>query len=184
MILYPTSLRNCWISLVLQLGSHPKGALLLASDGLLYGTAEEGGDHNFGTVFRLNPENADFTVIHHFNGADGRWPVAELIEENPSLTGVSFDDRKSTMGIYPNPSNGDFKIILNVSPGSFDRLVVYDVLGNEVFSRILTSTLSAKPIEVNVSHRLQAGLYTLQLSGPAGLQTQKSSSNSIRLVIK
>jgi uncharacterized repeat protein (TIGR03803 family) len=63
-------------------GSRPRGGLLLASDGKLYGTTEMG--HNgvgLGTVFRVDTDGTDFETLHTFTGGnDGQDPVAPLVE--------------------------------------------------------------------------------------------------------
>lgn len=48
-------------------GGFPAGGLAQGYDGALYGAAESGGHHSFGTVFRLNPEGSEFSVLRHFN---------------------------------------------------------------------------------------------------------------------
>jgi len=61
-------------------GASPTGRLVLDKDGYLYGTTQTGGTHNQGTIFKIKPTGEDFTVVHHFNGANGRLPVAGLIQ--------------------------------------------------------------------------------------------------------
>ena len=61
-------------------GESPQAEVILASDGALYGTTSEGGLHGFGTIFRMTPQGADFTVLHDFTFADGARPFARLIE--------------------------------------------------------------------------------------------------------
>jgi uncharacterized repeat protein (TIGR03803 family) len=64
-------------------GRYPAAGLLLDEDGNLYGTTEEGGDANFGTVFKLAAGGSE-TVIHSFKGfpKDGEYPVAGLIRDD------------------------------------------------------------------------------------------------------
>jgi uncharacterized repeat protein (TIGR03803 family) len=64
-------------------GSVPHAALIVGSDGNLYGTAEYGGTNNAGTVFKVNT-NGVFTPLYSFrtNNIDGRRPEAALLEGN------------------------------------------------------------------------------------------------------
>jgi uncharacterized repeat protein (TIGR03803 family) len=62
-------------------GENPAG-LTVGSDGAIYGVTEGGGSSGFGTVFAMNPDSSEFRVLRSFlsTGADGRVPVAPLIE--------------------------------------------------------------------------------------------------------
>jgi uncharacterized repeat protein (TIGR03803 family) len=60
-------------------GSEPKGSLLRASDGNVYGTTASGGAFDAGTIFRLTPAGG-FAVVHSFDGTDGAHPQAGLIQ--------------------------------------------------------------------------------------------------------
>lgn len=56
--------------------------LIEASDGALYGTTSAGGSVDAGTVFKLNKDGRDYTVLHSFSSAnlDGFRPHAEVVE--------------------------------------------------------------------------------------------------------
>ena len=66
-------------------GSQPNG-LLQGSDGNFYGTTLVGGSNGFGTVFRINPDGGNYSVLHRFAGGyyygndDGRLPYGTLVE--------------------------------------------------------------------------------------------------------
>ena len=62
-------------------GAGPQAALVVGSDGNLYGTTSSGGANNAGTVFRLTPAGQE-TVLHTFGSAgDGASPYAGLTED-------------------------------------------------------------------------------------------------------
>ena len=65
-------------------GRNPQASLLEASDGLLYGTASQGGS-GYGTVFKLNKDGTGFGVLHSFSFADGANPRARLIQGSDGL---------------------------------------------------------------------------------------------------
>ncbi len=69
----------------------PKGALVEAADGSLYGTTAYGGAESVGSVFRFGPDGR-FAEIHSFSreGAEGRNPPSGLtIAPDGSLYGVT-----------------------------------------------------------------------------------------------
>jgi uncharacterized repeat protein (TIGR03803 family) len=79
----------------------PEGTLLLASDGLLYGTCALGGTTGAGAVFRLAPDGSAFAILHHFGTTvdSARQPSAGLIEApDGSLLGTSFAGGAANVG--------------------------------------------------------------------------------------
>lgn len=74
-------------------GSFPRGALLLAADGDLYGTTSDSGDklETAGTVFRVTPDGG-LTIIYNFpfEGQDGNTPYGRLVQNrNGALYGIA-----------------------------------------------------------------------------------------------
>ncbi len=61
-------------------GSDPTGSLLLGSDGYYYGLAPQGGQYSKGTLFAFNATSQKDTVLLNFNGSDGAYPSASLLE--------------------------------------------------------------------------------------------------------
>jgi uncharacterized repeat protein (TIGR03803 family) len=63
-------------------GSNPFGGVVRDSAGNLYGTTENGGDFNFGTVYKIDNAGNE-TVLHSFaGGSDGASPVAGLVRDS------------------------------------------------------------------------------------------------------
>ena len=60
-------------------GGNCYGGLLLASDGNLYGTTENGGVYGLGTVFRISPDGTLATLVN-FDGYQGANPECTLIQ--------------------------------------------------------------------------------------------------------
>jgi len=62
-------------------GWHPQSGLVV-SGSTLYGTTQQGGGENvYGTLFKINTDGSDFTILHRFAGgttglAEGTWPNA------------------------------------------------------------------------------------------------------------
>lgn len=76
-------------------GYFPSGALVQGADGNLYGTTQYGGTNNVeyegdGTVFRMTTNGA-LTTLVSFNGANGAYPEAALIQGNDgSFYGTTY----------------------------------------------------------------------------------------------
>ncbi len=72
-------------------GATPGAGLLDGGDGFLYGVATQGGTTGNGTLFAMSPDGTTFTVLHHFDGAGGARPAAELALFNDhKLYGAAF----------------------------------------------------------------------------------------------
>jgi len=67
--------------LTFSTGGYSQARLLPGSDGALYGTASEGGSFEGGTLFKLNTDGINFTVLRNLHPtAEGTFPIAGLIE--------------------------------------------------------------------------------------------------------
>ncbi len=101
-------------------GANPQAGLIQASDGRLYGMTPAGGNDGLGTIFRLDATGSipagTLTTLHHFNGVDGAYPLAGLIESNDgSLHGTTSEGGPNTT------SNGVvFRVTLNTPPVARD----------------------------------------------------------------
>ena len=63
----------------LSAGRQPVGALVQGSDGNFYGTTEDGGTNDAGTVYRITSAGT-LTTLSQFSSADGRWPFGALVQ--------------------------------------------------------------------------------------------------------
>jgi uncharacterized repeat protein (TIGR03803 family) len=76
-------------------GAKPNSAMLIGSDGLLYGIAHGteiwgGPGYEFGTLYRLQPNGSDFEVLHTFDSmAHGNTPMRSLLECGDHLYGTT-----------------------------------------------------------------------------------------------
>ena len=101
--------------------------LVQGSDGLLYGTTEEGGENSLGVVFRIATDGAGFAILHHFSADTSRgetWPrVSGLLQlRDGFLCGTTRDGGNSGNGaIFKLNTNGaDFALVYSFSPWGGD----------------------------------------------------------------
>ena len=80
-------------------GAYPVAGLVLLGN-TLYGTAEEGGSSDYGTVFRVNGDGTGFTPLHSFAGysSDGAYPMAGVILSGNTLFGTAESGGSSDYG--------------------------------------------------------------------------------------
>ena len=75
-------------------GVRASGGVILASDGLLYGTTSEGGRANKGTIYRMQTNGFGYEVLVHFDGegAEPVPPIGALVEaDDGRLYGAASD---------------------------------------------------------------------------------------------
>ena len=94
-------------------GYGPLGGLVADEAGNLYGTAQAGGVHGYGVVFKLAPDGKGGwieTVLYAFNGTDGSQPVASLTFDKAgnlygttSFGGARAYGRGNVFKLSPNP---------------------------------------------------------------------------------
>jgi uncharacterized repeat protein (TIGR03803 family) len=98
-------------------GSTPCGALMQATDGMLYGMTYQGGANNMGVLFQFNPGNNTFTVKVHFDGeAKGQNPYGSLIQATDGkLYGMTKSGGLNEYGVLFqfNPQTGNFTKLLD-----------------------------------------------------------------------
>ena len=90
-------------------GKNPFCSLTEGSDGALYGTTLLGGGQNIGTVFKLNKDGTNYTVLHEFTGGDGSTPASALIQAtNGMLYGTTaFGGAHGAGTVFQLSTNGN-----------------------------------------------------------------------------
>jgi uncharacterized repeat protein (TIGR03803 family) len=96
-------------------GKYPRGSLFLASDGKMYGTAEDGGNTDYGTFFSFDPASNQLVKIIDFTGPNGRNPQEDLVEYNGKLYGTTAAGGANSFGeIFSYElSSGNFTVVHN-----------------------------------------------------------------------
>jgi len=113
-------------------GKYMGTGMILATDGLLYGTASQGGEFNRGILFRVDPMSDEFTIRHNFEavqayncrltqasngklygmGAGGVGNIFEFNPENDAFTIVHQFNRPE--GAAPLPEDYLLEVTPNV----------------------------------------------------------------------
>jgi uncharacterized repeat protein (TIGR03803 family) len=71
-------------------GSQPYGGVIRGIDGKFYGTTLAGGIFDFGTIFRVDADGANFQVLHSFDGNDGKEPVHLIQPSDGNFYGTTL----------------------------------------------------------------------------------------------
>jgi uncharacterized repeat protein (TIGR03803 family) len=100
-------------------GANPAAALIV-SNGVLYGTTQNGGTAEYGTIFRMNTNGTGFTTIHNFTGGSDGWaPVARLLLSGNTLYGTAQNGGDNGAGtVFSLSTNGTSFVTLYSFSGS------------------------------------------------------------------
>jgi len=95
-------------------GTGPRGGLIQATDGNLYGTTTYGGNVNYGTLFKI-ALNGTLTTLYSFcsehDCKDGEYPLASLVQEtNGNLYGTTAGSSETA------PFGTIFRVSLGLAP--------------------------------------------------------------------
>lgn len=81
-------------------GASPKGNLILASDGQIYGLASEGGEYGKGVIFGTDGFGGNYSVLYDFSGIDGATPLGTLLEgQDGALYGMTSEGGILDLGV-------------------------------------------------------------------------------------
>jgi len=71
-------------------GAQPESSLTVGPDGRLYGSASEGGPHNAGTVYAIDPVSEAFSLLHGFDyHVDGYGPDCRVMFLKGQIIGTT-----------------------------------------------------------------------------------------------
>jgi uncharacterized repeat protein (TIGR03803 family) len=101
-------------------GYTPPAGLVQGGDGTLYGTTYGGGTSNYGTVFRIGTNGADYSVLYRFTGSggDGVNPYGGLVQgSDGALYGTTYYAGTTFLGagtVFRIGTNGAAYSVLHV----------------------------------------------------------------------
>ena len=95
-------------------------SFILGTDGILHGSAGQGGANNDGTLFKVTTAGV-YTVLHTFTGTDGNMPFRPLVQATDgSFYGITVAGGTTNEGvIYKITSGGVFSVLHNLN-GAID----------------------------------------------------------------
>lgn len=120
-------------------GAEPLGALVLGSDGALYGTTSSGGANGNGTIFSVSPSTSNSLITRHtFTDEDGDVPTAGVIVgatgDFIGTTSAGGPGGNGEVFVYGNPSY--FQILTGFSTTAGWRPAgtpAFDATGNSIY---------------------------------------------------
>ena len=81
-------------------GSDPRGGLIQASDGKLYGLTASGGIYGWGVIYSFDISNSTYSKIFDFDGTHGGYPDRKLMQaSNGLLFGVTWVNGPYNYGV-------------------------------------------------------------------------------------
>ena len=107
-------------------GAIPYGTFL-SYNNVLYGTTSKGGGPGLGTVFKINPDGSNYTVLHAFQGinqhSDGSFPHAGLMlsKTDGMLYGTTINGGNSS----------DLGTVFKIDPNTGKEKVVHAFSGSD-----------------------------------------------------
>jgi uncharacterized repeat protein (TIGR03803 family) len=104
-------------------GETPYGGVIEGSDGILYGTAVQGGAANLGVIFKLNKDGSGFGIVRSFQATSGGgyYPYGTLIEGSDGvLYGTTLLGGGGNYGIVfkINRNGGSYSVLRNFQGGN------------------------------------------------------------------
>lgn len=79
--------------------ANPYAGVIQLKDGLILGSAFNGGRTNLGAIYKLNRDGSGYSVVHHFTGANGSLPHARLMEGRDGMIyGTTASGGTSNLG--------------------------------------------------------------------------------------
>ncbi len=167
-------------------GSYPYKSLTLIGS-TLFGTANEGGLYGDGCIFSIDSTGNNYKDIVDFYVSNGEWPTSTLLYTPHGFYGTTtvggtfgygvvfkldttivasvnnIINSNTPVKLYPDPNDGRFTISVMSGQWSVNSKVeVYDVLGQQVYSKGLSSATSQLSIEE------PAGVYLYRIISDKG----------------
>jgi uncharacterized repeat protein (TIGR03803 family) len=81
-------------------GAYPRGSLMQAIDGKIYGMTGGGGSNNYGVIFSFDPSTSTYTKLYDFDNINGANPSGSLTQaSNGKLYGMMREGGSNGIGV-------------------------------------------------------------------------------------
>ncbi len=153
-------------------GSLPLGALIKVNN-VLYGTTSTGGTNDDGTVFAIDPDGSNYSVLYSFQGgSDGAFPFSGLTKMNGTLYGTTQQGGQRNKGtVFAITTSGSESVLHSFGIGAdgsepFAGLTVFN---GQLYGATAYGGSTKSKSGVNPAHRRKPSsegtIYTITPSG-------------------
>lgn len=147
-------------------GFNPRGSLIQADDGLLYGMTWQGGAYDSGIIFSYNIALDTEIDIHDFGkGADGKFPTGSLIQAKDSLLcGMTFYGGAYGAGtaFTYNPTKGIYTDIHDFGSSTDGAGPYGDLLEDDTTITTGNNQLSVNTAQFSIYPNPTSGQFTIK----------------------
>lgn len=121
-----------------KFGSHPSSALLLASDGYLYGIANNRSkEFEDAQLFKISPKGLlEFNTLVNFKNGKGKNPASGLIEYRKCHISEEKVKPQAQVIVSPNPSNGEAELLF------IDKPIPIRIILRTPYGRVITDQIA------------------------------------------
>ncbi len=112
-------------------GRYPQGSLVRGTDGNFYGMTNAGGTNGYGTIFRISPGGATFTVLRHLSRTtDGSSPAGSLVQNTDgAFYGMTYSGGTTGYGtLFRITTGGSFSVLHHLDGSSQGSLPVANLV--------------------------------------------------------
>lgn len=173
-------------------GIIPNGGLVADAAGNLFGTTQEGGKSNLGTVFEIKRTESGYastpTVLANFNSTTGGMPQGGLTADAAgNLFGTAQNGGSHGFGSVFEISNAGFQVTLPASPGGIDLsslnyISSYEVVWSSaanLLQIIDTADANAVVATLSIAGTLTGGLVTLSPDSATGTEVSLTPNSLV-----
>ncbi len=175
-------------------GERPRGSLIQATNGKLYGMTNMGGTNDNGTIFEYDLTTDTYTVLHDFENSTGTQPERSLMQaSNGKLYGTTYYRGANNYGVlfeydidtdtyskkydfdsYRNPQS----TLIEASEGKLYGVNSYDLYEYDFNTEVYTVKYNFSGSEGNVAR----GTLIYATNGKLYGQTKEGGANSVGVI--